>query len=48
MLPNTKWVAARSSWHFAPLILDIRLDLANFYSWSAMKVSRSVNLWAHI
>lgn len=45
MLPNTKWVAACYSWHFAHLILDIRLDLVDFYSWSGMKVYRSVNLW---
>lgn len=37
-----------SSWHFAPLISDIRLDLAAFHSWSAMKVSRNANLRVHI
>jgi hypothetical protein len=37
-----------SSWHFAPYISDIRLELSVFQSWNASKVSRCVNLRAHV
>jgi hypothetical protein len=37
-----------SSWHLAPFILDIILNLSSFLNWNALKVSRSANLRAHV
>jgi hypothetical protein len=37
-----------SSWHFAPYISDIRLELSIFQSWNDSKVFRCANLHAHV
>ena len=35
-------------WQFAPIVLDLRLELSSFQSWNALKVSRHANFCAHV
>jgi hypothetical protein len=37
-----------TDWLSSGIIADVLFHLSSFSSWSATKVSRSINLWAHL